>query len=279
MRDVYAKRTTHHESRIMQNNIPVIILAGGQGSRIQTGETAIKKELVPIGGRPILWHVMRTFSAYGFNRFILCLGHMGDQIKQYFLNYDNMSRDFTLHLGDEGHPMQEFHNRRDHPHWQVTLVDTGLNTEKASRIAQVAEYIQAERFFVSYGDDVCDVNLAKLVAFHLAHGRLATLTGIQVNLDYGVVEADEAGEVQGFVERPRLPYWINGGYMLLEAAALPYLQNGSDVNLETQVLPQLAAAHQLMVYRHTGFWKSMNTMKDNIELEELWQTGAPWKVW
>jgi len=261
------------------HNIPVIILAGGQGSRMQTGESPVKKELVPVGGRPILWHVLRSFSAHGFNRFVICLGHMGEQIKRYFLDYDSLTRDFSLHLGEEGHPTIEFHNRRDHPHWQVTLADTGLHTEKASRIAQVADHIQADRFFVSYGDDVSDVDLTALVAFHQAHGKLATLTGIQVNLDYGVVEADETGRVQGFVERPRLPYWINGGYMLFEAAALDLMRQGEDVNLETQVLPQLAAAGQLMVYRHTGFWKSMNTMKDNIELERLWQEGAPWKVW
>ncbi len=246
---------------------------------MQTGESPVKKELVPVGGRPILWHVLRSFSAHGFNRFVICLGHMGEQIKRYFLDYDSLTRDFSLHLGEEGHPTIEFHNRRDHPHWQVTLADTGLHTEKASRIAQVADHIQAERFFVSYGDDVSDVDLTALVAFHRAHGKLATLTGIQVNLDYGVVEADETGQVQGFVERPRLPYWINGGYMLFEAAALDLMRQGDDVNLETQVLPQLAAAGQLMVYRHTGFWKSMNTMKDNIELERLWQEGAPWKVW
>ena len=260
-------------------NIPVVILAGGQGSRMQTGESPIKKEMVPVGGRPILWHVMRSFSAYGHNRFILCLGHMADPIKQYFLSYDSLSRDFTLHLGEEGSQVIEFHGQRDHPHWQVTLADTGLNTEKASRIAQVADYIQAERFFVSYGDDVCDVDLSQLVAFHKAHGRLATITAVQVNLEYGVVEADETGLVQGFVERPRLPYWINGGYMLFDAAALAYMRQGDNVNLETQVLTQLAEAGQLMVYRHTGFWKSMNTMKDNIELEQLWKEGAPWKVW
>lgn len=261
------------------HNIPVIILAGGQGSRMQTGESPVKKELVPVGGRPILWHVLRSFSAHGFNRFVICLGHMGEQIKRYFLDYDSLTRDFSLHLGEEGQPTIEFHNQRDHPHWQVTLADTGLHTEKASRIAQVADHIRADRFFVSYGDDVSDVDLTSLVAFHRAHGKLATLTGIQVNLDYGVVEADETGQVQGFVERPRLPYWINGGYMLFEAAALDLMRQGEDVNLETQVLPQLAAAGQLMVYRHTGFWKSMNTMKDNIELERLWQEGAPWKVW
>ncbi|MBP8058848.1 MAG: glucose-1-phosphate cytidylyltransferase [Chloroflexi bacterium] len=246
---------------------------------MQSGETTIKKELVPVGGRPILWHVMQSFSTYGFHRFILCLGHMGEQIKRYFLNYDTLSRDFTLHLGEEGSQAIEFHNQRPHPAWEVTLVDTGLNTEKASRIAQVAPHIQAERFFVSYGDDVSDVDLAALVAFHEAHGKMATLTAVQVNLEYGVVEADETGLVQGFVERPRLAHWINGGYMLFERPVLAQMQAGTNVNLETQVLPHLAAEGQLMMYRHKGFWKSMNTMKDNITLEQIWQAGAPWKKW
>ncbi len=233
---------------------PVIILAGGQGSRMQSGEKPVKKEMVPVGGRPILWHVMSSFAAHGFNRFTICLGHLAEPIEQYFAT----------------HP---------HPGWQVDLLDTGLNTEKGGRIAQAAAHIPAERYFVSYGDDVADVDLTALYQFHLAHGRLATLTAIQLNLEYGVVEADEAGRVAGFVERPRLPYWINGGYMLLDAAAIQIMNQDEYSNLETQVLPHLAAQGQLMMYRHTGFWKSMNTMKDNIELEKMWQEGAPWKIW
>ncbi|MCI0395125.1 MAG: NTP transferase domain-containing protein [Chloroflexi bacterium] len=260
-------------------DIPVVILCGGQGTRMR-GETLTKKELVRVGGRPIIWHVMRIFSAYGHNRFILTLGYQAEQLKRYFLEYEAMSRDLTLQLGEhDSQPQVQFHHDAGHPAWEVLLVDTGLHTEKASRIAQVAGHLNGDRFFVAYGDDVSDVDLNALVAFHCGHGRLATITAVQIALPYGVVEADEAGLVTGFVERPRLPYWINGGFMLFERPALALMAEGDDVNLETEVLPELARQGQLMIYRHTGFWQSMNTMKDNLLLEELWQQGAPWKVW
>jgi glucose-1-phosphate cytidylyltransferase len=264
-------------------SIPVVILCGGQGTRMR-GETQLKKELIQIGGRPVLWHVMRIFSAHGFNRFVLTLGHQADQIKRYFLEYETMSRDFSLELahpsqtGDSRHLLQ-FHEPLDHPAWQVSLVETGLTTEKASRIARVASFLEGDRFFVSYGDDVSDVDLTRLVQFHHEHGKLATITAVQVTLPYGVVEADETGLVSGFVERPRLPYWINGGFMLFERALLTRMSQGENVNLETEILPELAAAGQLMIYRHDGFWQSMNTMKDNLELEKIWREEAPWKVW
>jgi glucose-1-phosphate cytidylyltransferase len=261
--------------------IPVVILCGGQGTRMR-GETLTKKELVNIGGRPIIWHVMRIFSAYGHNRFVLTLGHLAEQMKRYFLEYEAMSRDFSLQVGDygpDGRHEITFHKAPEHPPWQVTLVDTGADTEKGSRIAQVAPYLTSDRFFVSYGDDVSDVNLKSLVDFHCRHGRLATITAVQINLPYGVVEAEESGLVTGFVERPALPHWINGGFMLFERPVLELMVNGDNVNLETEVLPQLVAQNQLMIYRHTGFWQSMNTMKDNLELEKIWRQNAAWKVW
>jgi glucose-1-phosphate cytidylyltransferase len=263
--------------------IPVVILCGGQGTRMR-GETQLKKELVHIGGRPVLWHVMRIFSAHGFHRFVLTLGHQADQVKRYFLEYETMTRDFSLELahpaeGGDDRRQLHFHDPLDHPAWQVSLVDTGLDAEKGSRIARVARHLDEERFFVSYGDDVSDVDLTRLAQFHREHGKLATITAVQVNLQYGVVEADETGLVNGFIERPRLPHWINGGFMLFEREILTRLAQGKNVNLETEVLPELAAAGQLMIYRHHGFWQSMNTMKDNMELEKVWREEAPWKVW
>jgi glucose-1-phosphate cytidylyltransferase len=261
--------------------IPVVILCGGQGTRMR-GESLTKKELVQIGNRPIIWHVMRIFSAYGHHYFVLTLGHLADQMKRYFLEYDAMRQDLSLELGcldSDGRSRTTLHGRGEHPPWQVTLVDTGLDTEKASRIARVAPHLIGERFFVSYGDDVSDVDLGELVKFHRAHGKLATITAIQTVLQYGVVEADESGLVTGFVERPRLPYWINGGFMLFERPVLELMAGGDNVNLETEVLPRLVSENQLMIYRHTGFWQSMNTMKDNLELEQIWQKEAPWKVW
>ena len=263
-------------------DIPVVIVCGGQSTRMRAGtDDDIKKELVEVGGRPIIWHVMRIFSAHGFNRFILALGYKGDQIRRYFAEYDTMLRDVTLHLGatDREAAPAQIHNQIRHPAWEVTLVDTGLQADKATRIARVAQYLGEQRFFVAYGDDVSNVDLRALVEFHGAHGKLATLTAVQVNLQYGVVEADEAGLVNRFVERPRLPYWINGGFMLFERQALDLMAAGSDVNLETEVLPKLAHDRQLMIYRHTGFWQSMNTFKDTMELENAWQQNPPWKIW
>lgn len=264
----------------LMNEIPVVIVVGGQGTRMR-GSTATKKELVEVGGRPILWHVMRIFSAHGFNRFVLTLGYGADQIRRYFLQYEAMSRDLTLEIGGlaDGRSAIQYHNHTGHSPWQITLVDTGLNTEKASRIARAAPYLNADRFFVAYGDDISDVDLQALVRFHTQHRKLATITAVQVDLQYGVVEANEQGLVSGFVERPRLPYWINGGFMLFERSVLEMMANGDDVNLETQILPQLAQQNQLMIYRHTGFWQSMNTMKDTLTLEKIWHDDPPWKVW
>jgi glucose-1-phosphate cytidylyltransferase len=261
------------------SEIPVVILCGGQGTRMR-GETVTKKELVRVGGRPIIWHVMRIFSAHGFNKYVLTLGYEADQIKRYFLNYDAMSRDLVLRLGDHGaEGMVEYGASASHPNWEVAMVDTGLHTAKASRVARVSQHLTGERFFVAYGDDVADVDLGALLNFHLAHGRLATITAVQIRLPYGVVQADDTGQVEGFVERPLLERWINGGFMLFERQALELMSAGEDVDLENDVLPELARMRQLMIYRHRGFWQSMNTMKDNILLEELWRKGAPWKVW
>jgi glucose-1-phosphate cytidylyltransferase len=223
---------------------------------------------------------MSIFSAFGFNRFILTLGYGGEQLRRYFLNYEAMTRNYTLRLGNHDDSSRfQYHTDVNHPSWDVVLVDTGQNTEKASRIFRVREHLDGDRFLVAYGDDVSDVDINALVEFHHQHRKMATITAVQIMLEYGVVEADEDGLVSGFVERPKLPYWINGGFMLFEQAVLDLMADGEDVNLETEVLPQLARDQQLMIYRHKGFWQSMNTMKDNMLLEDLWSKGAPWKVW
>jgi glucose-1-phosphate cytidylyltransferase len=244
------------------------------------GQTLTKKELVQVGGRPIIWHVMRIFSHYGYNYFVLTLGHEAEQIRRYFVDYQVMSRDLTLSLGNhvQENPVT-YHSDVEHDPWQVSLISTGTGTEKASRIGRVGPYLSENRFFVAYGDDVADVDLTALVAFHLAHGKMATITAVQIRLPYGVVEADESGRVTGFVERPLLSQWINGGFMLFERPVLELMTGADDINLEEQVLPDLAGQGQLMIYRHRGFWQSMNTMKDNLLLEEMWRRGAPWKIW
>jgi glucose-1-phosphate cytidylyltransferase len=259
-----------------KQTLPIVIPIGGQGTRMQ-GDTPTKKELVKVGGQPILWHVMKIFAAFGHTHFILALGYQADALKRYFLEFDTMNRDFTIRLGDSCE--MTYHQRQAHDDWQVTLIDTGLLTEKASRIYRVAPYLDGERFFVTYGDGVGDVDLDALLAFHLGHGRLATLTGVQAHWQYGIVHADEAGQVGGFEQKPRMKYWINGGFMIFEQAVLDYMVGGDDVHLERQVLPALAADGQLMMYRHTGFWRSMDTFKEAQVLDELWRREKPWKVW
>lgn len=261
------------------NETPVVILCGGKGTRMRD-QTLTKKELVRVGGRPILWHVMRIFSSYGYSRFILTLGYEAEQIKRYFLEYEVLARDAELESGNQdGSSHVEYLSDINHPPWRIAMIDTGLHTMKASRIARVRQYLTGDRFFVAYGDDVSDVDLNTLASFHRQHGKLATLTSVQINLQYGVVEADDAGQVLGFVERPRLSQWINGGFFLFEKPVLDLMPPGKEVNLEKDVLSQLAEMGELMAFRHEGFWQSMNTMKDNLLLEEMWQKGAPWKIW
>jgi glucose-1-phosphate cytidylyltransferase len=306
-------------------DIPVVIFCGGEGTRMRGG-TLTKKELVEIGGRPIIWHVMRIFSAHGFNRFVLPLGYEAGQLRRYFLDYEAMTRDFTIRLGSssgadplpnplpggEGMPIPRpvggvrggsavggekdplpnplprgegmrriaFRGPEQHPEWEVSLVDTGLKTDKAGRIARVADYLTADRFFVTYGDGVGDVDIRALLAFHRAHGKLVTITAIQPqHYQYGTMDAGDDGRVSGYVQYPELPYWINAGFMLFEQATLAWMGGGDAQALETGVLQELIAAGQVMMYRHHGFWQSMDTLKDANDLERLWQRGAPWQIW
>jgi glucose-1-phosphate cytidylyltransferase len=259
-----------------ESSLPVVILIGGQGTRMQ-GDTPTKKELVEVGGRPILWHVMKIFAAYGHTHFILALGYQADTLKRYFLEFEPMTRDFTLRLGDAGETHYHQGNREDD--WQVTLADTGLLTQKASRIRRVARYVDADTFFVTYGDGVGDIDLDALLAFHRSHGRLATLTGARARWQYGIVHADAEGQISGFEEKPLLDYWINGGFMVFDRGVFDYIGDGDDVHLEREVLPRLASEGQLMMYRHTGFWRSMDTFKEAQVLDELWRREKPWKVW
>jgi glucose-1-phosphate cytidylyltransferase len=256
--------------------LPVVILVGGKGTRMQ-GDTPTKKELVEVGERPILWHVMKIFAAYGHTHFILTLGYQAEALKRYFLDFEPMSHDFTLQLGNSGHI--QYHQREHQEDWHVTMIDTGLHTEKGSRVRRVAPYIEADTFFVTYGDGVGDVDVAALLAFHRDHGRLATLTGVRARWQYGIVHASDGGQVSGFEEKPLLDYWINGGFMVFNRGVFDVMAAGDDVDLEKEILPRLARDGQLMMYRHTGFWRSMDTFKEAQMLDELWQSEQPWKVW
>lgn len=259
-----------------ENPLPVVILVGGQGTRMR-GDTPTKKELVEVGGRPILWHVMKIFASQGHTHFVLALGYQADAIKRFFLEFEPMSRDFTLSLGDSGEI--QYHQTNQEDDWRVTLADTGLFTARGSRIQRVAHHIDSDAFFVTYGDGVGDIDLSALLDFHRSHGRLATLTGVQARWQYGIVHADEYGLVTGFEEKPLLDHWINGGFMLFNRDVFDHIGTGDDVSLENEVLPRLARAGQLMMFRHTGFWRSMDTFKEAQILDELWHREKPWKVW
>jgi glucose-1-phosphate cytidylyltransferase len=241
------------------------------------GDIPTKKELVKVGGRPILWHVMKIYATYGHTHFILTLGHRANEIKRYFLEYESMSGDFTIRLGQSG--SISYHQSNAEEDWQVTLADTGLHTEKGSRIYRVARYIGADTFFVTYGDGVGDVDIDALLAFHRQHGRLATVTGVRPPSPYGILQVNSTGRVDGFTQKPQLEHWINAGFMVFERKVLDYLADGDDVHLERMVLPRLANEGQLMMYRHTGFWRKMDTLKEALALDQFWRESAPWKTW
>lgn len=254
----------------------VVILAGGQGTRISEETLVRPKPMVEIGGRPILWHIMKIYSHYGFNDFIICLGFKGYMIKEYFSNYFLHMSDVTLNLCDNS---VEVHQHYAEP-WKITLVDTGMDTMTGGRIRRVAQYIGYETFMLTYGDGVSDINVGDLVSYHRHHGKSATVTVTQPTGRFGAVNIGEADIVASFHEKPAGDgSWINGGFFVLEPAVMDLLA-GDDVFFEREPLETLAVSGQLMAYKHTGFWYAMDTLRDKNHLETLWQSGnAPWKVW
>jgi glucose-1-phosphate cytidylyltransferase len=256
--------------------VQTFILCGGRGTRISGGDPTVKKELVEIGSKPILWHVMKIFSAHGHKDFVLLLGYRGDLIRRYFMEYDQMNRDLTLRLGERS--QVRFHGQNPERDWQITFADTGLETNKGDRLRLAAQYLTGDRFFVTYGDGVGDIDVAALLRFHIAHGKLLTITGYQPPYQYGVVEADDQGHVTAYHQYPLFDHWINAGFMVIERPALDLLTPGMD--LEQEFFAHLVAQDQVRLYRHSSFWRSMDTFKEAQELNELWESGdAPWKTW
>jgi len=255
--------------------VKVVILAGGFGTRLSE-ETDIKpKPMVEIGGKPILWHIMKIYSSYGFNDFIICLGYKGYIIKEYFANYFLHMSDVTIDLKNN---QIEVHNVKAEP-WKVTLVDTGLNTMTGGRIKRIQKYIGNETFMLTYGDGVGNINIEELLNFHKKHGKYATLTAVQPSGRFGALDLNE-NQVKAFKEKPKGDgAWINGGFFVLEPQIFEYIE-GDETIWERDPLENLAKDGQLMAYKHTGFWKPMDTLRDKRELEALWQSGnPPWKVW
>lgn len=256
----------------------VVLFAGGLGTRISEETDTRPKPMVEIGGRPVLWHIMKIYSHYGFNDFVICLGYKGYLIKEYFINYFLHNADITVDLSNN---KTEIHGTSAEA-FKVTLVETGLNTKTAGRLKQVQKYIGNEDFLLTYGDGVCDVNLTDLVAFHKGHNKLATVTAIQLDARFGGMDLGQNGEVVSFKEKAKdESKWINGGFFVLNPAVFKYLEGDmSEMMWEDEPLENLTNDNQLVAYQHKGFWKCMDALRDKIELEELWKTNnAKWKVW
>jgi glucose-1-phosphate cytidylyltransferase len=258
-----------------KKNIPVVILCGGMGTRLVEYTEVRPKPLVEIGGKPILWHIMKHYSRYGFNEFFLALGYKGEHIKRYFLDYNGLNQDFTISLSD-GKITNISQNASDP--WKVHLIDTGQTTLTGGRIKHLASMINQEKFMMTYGDGVSNVNIDALLEFHKNNRGLVTLTAVRPPARFGALEF-EGNQIRHFKEKSILHEgWINGGFFVIEAKALSCIKE--DVMWEHAPMEHLAEKGQLYAYKHEGFWQCMDTVRDLNYLEEVWQTGkAPWRTW
>lgn len=256
----------------------VVILAGGLGTRLSEETDIRPKPMVEIGGKPILWHIMKTYSHYGFNEFVICCGYKGYVIKEYFANYFLHESDVTFDLANN---KMEVHNSESE-NWKVTLVDTGISTNTAGRLKRVEKYLNGERFMLTYGDGLSNINIHELINFHEKANKIVTLSSVQVPGRFGSVKMDAEGIVESFQEKPVGDgLWINGGFFVLEPEVFKYLQGEmDDVQWENKPLRAISDDGQLAAYKHSGFWKCMDALRDKIELEALWNDKkADWKIW
>jgi glucose-1-phosphate cytidylyltransferase len=258
--------------------LKVVILCGGQGTRLREETEFRPKPLVDIGGRPILLHIMKLYAHYGFREFVLCLGYRGNMIKEHFLSYEAMNNDFTVALGKK--PTIRHHGSHEEDGFTVTLADTGIDSMTGKRLKVIEKYIDDETFMVTYGDGLSDVNVEQLLKFHKRHGRLATVTTVRPISRFGVLELDSASTVAGFNEKPELDGWINIGFFVFQREIFEYLSDDPACVLEQDPLRRLAHEGQLMAFKHPGFFFAMDTYREYKFLNDLWDSGkAPWKVW
>ena len=254
----------------------VVILAGGLGTRLAEETNVRPKPMIEIGGRPLLWHIMKIYSQYGCSDFVICLGYLGYVIKEYFSNYALHNSDVTYDFRTGEVTMANAATEG----WRVSLIETGTDTMTGGRLQRVRQYLGDETFMMTYGDGVADVDIAGLLAFHKAHGRLATVTAVRPPGRFGVLELDRDDRVTAFREKPQDEIgWINGGFFVLEPKALDLIENDATI-WEREPLERLAAQDQLRAHRHRGFWQPVDTLRDKRSLEELWvKQTAPWKTW
>ncbi|MFB3923203.1 MAG: glucose-1-phosphate cytidylyltransferase [Terriglobia bacterium] len=257
--------------------MPVVVLCGGMGTRLREETEYRPKPMVEIGGRPILWHIMKIYGHYGFKRFILCLGYKGHVIKQYFLNYKAFSCDITIRLGREDGLI--LHGNGPTEDWMITLADTGENTLTGARVKRIEPYVESDTFMLTYGDGVADIDVRRLVQFHRSHGRIGTVTGVRPYSRFGELVIQD-GQVRQFSEKPQVAEGtVNGGFFVFNRRFFDYLSSEDSCVLEQQPLENLARDGQLMVYYHEGFWQCMDTYRDFLALNELWRKDPAWRVW
>lgn len=254
-----------------------VLLAGGLGTRMREETEFRPKPMVEIGGRPVLWHIMKLLSQQQLNDFVICAGYKGEIIKNYFLNYAAMNHDFTVNLGQRD--SVTYYGAHDESEWNVTVADTGATTMTGGRIERVRRFVDSEAFLCTYGDGVADIDLDALVEFHKSHGKIATMTTVQPPSRFGVLDLADDGTVLKFKEKPQVEGWINIGYFIFEPEIFDYL-GGDDIVLEQEPLNRLAADGQIAAYKHRGFWQPMDTYRESQMLNELWENDeAPWKNW
>lgn len=253
-----------------------ILLAGGLGTRLREETEFRPKPMVEVGGRPILWHIMKNLAHFGIKDFIIATGYKSEVIKDYFLNYEARNNDFSVELGKSG--SLRFHGAHDEAHWRVTVAFTGETTMTGGRVSRIRRYLEDETFLVTYGDGLANVDINELKATHSTSGRLATVTAMQPTSRFGILDLDNDGKVLSFSEKPALDGWVNIGFFLFEPAVLDYLDD--DCILEEGPMRMLTANDQLNAYRHDGFWQPMDTYREARLLNELWDSGAaPWRLW
>jgi glucose-1-phosphate cytidylyltransferase len=254
----------------------VVLLAGGLGTRMREETEFRPKPMVKIGEQPILWHIMRNFSKFSLHDFVICTGYRGDIIRQYFRDFESINMDFTVKIG---YPNEmTTHGRLDEEGWTVTVANTGANTFTGGRLFAVREHLQDKTFVCTYGDGLADVDIAELIKFHKSHGKIATLTTVRPTSRFGVLEIESDGSVNSFKEKPQTDGWVNAGYFVFEPEIFKYLESNSV--LEREPLSQLARDNQLMAFRHEGFWQPIDTYREILLMNEMWESqSAPWKNW